>query len=105
MADAAGYEREEATVHIHPLDDPAGHGTGYVVDCLRSARLAVHGETFEDVVKRAVMLGNDTDTTAAVAGGIAGLMFGAEATPGRWRSRLRGMDIVEPLLARLTASA
>lgn len=48
-----------------PLIAPAGSGSGYVVDCLHSARVAVEQLTFERVVQRAVSLGNDTDTTAA----------------------------------------
>jgi ADP-ribosylglycohydrolase len=56
---------------------------------------------FEAVVKAAVALGNDTDTTAAVAGGIAGLRDGIAAIPHRWREALRGRDLYEPLLRKL----
>ncbi|RDJ93188.1 hypothetical protein B4Q13_23610 [Lacticaseibacillus rhamnosus] len=59
------------------------------------------GHCYEDVVQHAVSLGNDTDTTACVAGGIAGLMGGEEGIPDRWKEELRGRDIVEPLLAQL----
>ena len=72
-----------------------------MVDCLNSARLAVEAGPFEDVVKAAVAMGNDTDTTACVAAGIAGLRDGVEAIPLRWREGLRGRDIVAPLLQRL----
>ena len=34
--------------------------------------------------KRAVNLGEDTDTTAAVAGGLAGLYYGEESIPTEW---------------------
>jgi ADP-ribosylglycohydrolase len=43
-------------------------------------------------------MGNDTDTTACVAGGIAGLRDGIDAIPARWRSFLRGESIYRPLL-------
>ena len=43
-------------------------------------------------MKAAIALGNDTDTTACVAGGIAGVRDGAAAIPARWRDRLRGWD-------------
>ena len=58
---------------------------------------------YEDVVKAAVALGNDTDTTACVAGGIAGLRDGVEAIPRRWCEALRGQEVVIPLLQRLIA--
>ncbi len=55
------------------------------------------------VVKKAVALGHDTDTTACVAGGIAGLRDGIEAIPPRWREALRGQEMVQPLLEGLLA--
>lgn len=86
---------------IRPDDPPQGTGSGYVVDCLRSARLALQAETYEQVVKAAVALGNDTDTSACVAGGIAGIRDGVQAIPPRWLEKLRGQDILEPLLKEL----
>lgn len=90
---------------IRPDDPPSGHGSGYVVDCLRSARMAVQSGTFEDVVKAAIALGHDTDTTACVAGGIAGLRDGVQGIPERWLSQLRGKAMVEPLLHQLIERA
>jgi len=55
------------------------------------------------VVRAAVGLGNDTDTTACVAGGIAGLRDGLASIPPRWRDALRGRDLFEPLLDQLLA--
>ena len=85
--------RSEASVSIS--------GSGYVVDCLHSACWATEQGDYEQVVKAAISLGNDTDTTACVAGGIAGLRDGLSAIPPRWREALRGRDLVEPLLDRL----
>jgi len=76
-------------------------GSGYVVDSLRSARWACNNQTYEETVKAAISLGNDTDTTACIAGGIAGLKFGLNGIPQRWREDLRGKEIYEPLLERL----
>lgn len=49
----------------------------------------------------AVQYGHDTDTTAAIAGGLAGLHFGADSIPIDWLSGLRGRAVVDPLLDRL----
>ena len=38
----------------------------------------------------AVRAGYDTDTVAAIAGGLLGAAYGASAVPGRWRSLLHG---------------
>ena len=46
-----------------------------------------------------------TDTTACVAGGIAGLRFGMEGIPQRWRAGLREPELFLPLLEQLLARA
>jgi ADP-ribosyl-[dinitrogen reductase] hydrolase len=96
--------RSELELHLRPDRADPGRGSGYVVDCLISARDCVRAEsTYEGVVKAAVALGKDTDTTAAVAGGIAGLRHGLTAIPERWRKALRGQELVEPMLSALLA--
>jgi ADP-ribosylglycohydrolase len=89
---------------IRPDDPPRGQGTGYVVDCLNSARWAVtHSKNYEQVVRSAIGLGHDTDTTACVAGGIAGIRYGAKGIPNRWQSKLLGRELLDPLLEQLKA--
>ena len=76
-----------------------GNGSGYVVDCLRSAfMILARAESYEEAVKQAVMLGDDTDTTACVVGGLAGSVYGEEGIPVRWLKTLRGREAVEGLL-------
>ena len=80
-------------------------GNGYVVNSLRAAKWASDYPSYEQALKAAISLGEDTDTTACIAGGIAGLKFGVRAIPDRWMKGLRGKDIVEPLLDKLIAKA
>ncbi|MGF1451736.1 MAG: ADP-ribosylglycohydrolase family protein [Opitutales bacterium] len=87
----------ELEKHIRPGAPPAGKGSGYTVDCLHSARLACAEPCYERVIKRAISLGHDTDTTACVAGGIAGLRHGIAGIPERWRAGLRGTAILRQL--------
>jgi ADP-ribosyl-[dinitrogen reductase] hydrolase len=95
-------ENTEFETKIFPKDAIyETNGSGYVVDSLRSARWACNNKTFEKTVKAAISLGNDTDTTACIAGGIAGLIHGFEAIPGRWTENLRGKEVYEPLLEKL----
>jgi ADP-ribosylglycohydrolase len=92
----------ELEFYIRPDDEPMGKGTGYVVDSLRSARMLLKQEhSYEAVVKAAIALGHDTDTTACIAGGLAGIKYGVDAIPERWMQVLRGKDLVEPLLDEL----
>jgi len=99
---ADSIERAEIETRIFPADAVFEvRGSGYVVDSLRAARWACVHETYEQTVKAAVSLGDDTDTTACIAGGIAGLLHGFEAIPERWRAGLRGREIYEPLLEKL----
>lgn len=93
--------RAELEEHIRPDCEPGGTGSGYVVDCLHSARSALREKTFEAVVKRAVLFGNDTDTTAAVAGGIAGARFGLSSIPARWLDSLADREVVESFARQL----
>ncbi|WP_226114045.1 ADP-ribosylglycohydrolase family protein [Burkholderia sp. AU33545] len=71
------------------------------LDTIFSARTAMKGQSFEDVAQTAIQFGNDTDTTAVVACGLAGIKFGIERIPPRWLAQLRGFEIVEPLIVRL----
>lgn len=104
-----GALRDEAALaelewNIRPDEPPVGKGSGYVVDCLRSARMVMDAGDYEAVVKAAIALGNDTDTTACVAGGIAGIRDGVAAVPSRWMQALRGRETAAALLERLLAS-
>jgi ADP-ribosylglycohydrolase len=93
----------EFEFHVRPDAEASVQGTGYVVDCLRSARWATDQGGYENAVRAAISLGNDTDTTACVAGGIAGLRDGLHGIPARWRTNLRGQEIFLPLLEKLVA--
>jgi ADP-ribosyl-[dinitrogen reductase] hydrolase len=91
----------ELDAHVRPEAEPSGSGSGYVVDCLNSARLAARETTFERVIRKAVSIGDDTDTTAAVAGGFAGVRHGLSGIPERWLVALSERSLAEPLIARL----
>ena len=72
---------------------------GYVIDTLEAALWCVlKNNNYKDTVLCAVNLGHDTDTVAAVAGGIAGILYGYEAIPQEWINQLRGKKIIDSLL-------
>ncbi|RQQ52367.1 ADP-ribosylglycohydrolase family protein [Burkholderia stagnalis] len=98
-----GLLAELDVLRSFPTTDQPG-GTGYVLDTIWSSRNALEHESFEDVARTAILFGHDTDTTAAVACGLAGIKFGIDGMPARWLAQLRGFEIVEPMLGRLTES-
>jgi len=58
---------------------------GYVVYTLEAALWSfLNSSSYTETVLKAVNLGADTDTTAAVVGGIAGLFFGYSKIPPKW---------------------
>jgi ADP-ribosylglycohydrolase len=72
--------------------------SGYVVDTLEAALWCVMTTTdYKSCVLKAVNLGEDTDTVAAVAGGLAGILYGYENIPQEWRETLIKRDYIEEL--------
>ena len=43
-------------------------------------------------------LGDDTDTTAAVTGGLAGIIYGFDNIPKEWIDKLKNKDLIEECL-------
>ncbi|RQT56429.1 hypothetical protein DF043_23535 [Burkholderia cepacia] len=103
QAEGAAFLAELDVLRSFPKTDQPG-GTGYVLDTIWSARKALEEESFEEVARTAILFGHDTDTTAAVACGLAGIKFGIEGIPVRWLAQMRGFEIAEPLVARLMAT-
>jgi ADP-ribosylglycohydrolase len=56
---------------------------------------------YKDAVLKAVNLGGDTDTTGAVTGGLAGLLYGVDDIPLSWREQIAGKADIEDLAKRL----
>jgi ADP-ribosylglycohydrolase len=84
---------------------PERGGRGRVWDSFWSAWDAFAGAgSFQETIERAVAYGNDTDTTAAIAGGLAGIRFGLDRIPPDWLARMRGREIVAPLVDGLIAT-
>lgn len=73
--------------------------TGYVIDTLGAALwCALNTDDYAGCVLAAVNLGDDSDTTACVAGALAGAMYGYDSIPREWIEQLRGKDVIEDSL-------
>jgi ADP-ribosylglycohydrolase len=79
-------------------------GAGYVVSTLEAAVWSfLTTDTYSQAVLRAVNLGEDTDTTATVAGALAGLYYGLVQIPEAWRNQLARQADIANLIERFYA--
>lgn len=84
------------------MREPDLRSGGYVVDTLHSALWCLlTTDNYADCVLKAVNLGDDTDTTAAVAGSLAGFMYGAETIPAEWMDALLNKELITDVAERL----
>ena len=75
--------------------------SGYVLDTLEAAVWCLlTTDSYESCVLKAVNLGMDTDTVGAVAGGLAGALYGYEAIPKQWRKTLIKRKYIEEMCER-----
>lgn len=82
-------------------------GSGYSVASLEAALWCFHQtDSFESAVLEAANLGDDADTTAAIAGQLAGAYYGVGGIPAHWLERLHMRADIEAMAdALLNASA
>ena len=75
--------------------------SGYIVDTLEAAIWCLYTtDNYSDCVLKAVNLGKDTDTIAAVAGGLAGLLYGCggkKGIPDKWIKQIAKKDFIKEL--------
>jgi ADP-ribosyl-[dinitrogen reductase] hydrolase len=76
--------------------------SGYVVHTLEASLWCLlNYDDFSSAVLAAVNLGDDTDTTGAVVGGLAGLWYGAKNIPVEWLDVLARRADIEQLVHRI----
>ncbi len=79
--------------------------SGYVVDSLEAAIWCLKTtSSYKECVLRAVNLGDDTDTVAAIAGGLAGALYGYNSIPKEWRDTLIKREYIEEMCERASKS-
>ncbi|KMT22880.1 ADP-ribosylglycohydrolase family protein [Clostridium cylindrosporum] len=84
----------ENNIALYPEEEIKS--SGYVVDTLEAVFWAfLNGDDYKDAVLRAVNLGDDTDTIAALVGALAGIYHGYEDIPSEWLDAIVKKDLVE----------
>lgn len=77
-------------------DIPSG---GFVTHTLRAALWCnLTSSSYEEAVLKAVNLGDDSDTTGAVCGALAGILYGKEAIPREWVAALQAKALINACL-------
>ena len=75
---------------------------GYVMNTWNIAVWCLlNTDNYRDCVLKAVNLGGDADTNAAVAGSLAGFIYGCEDIPEEWLEALQNRKLIERFAGRL----
>ena len=73
--------------------------SGFVLHTLEaSIWCLLNTNSYEEAVLAAVNLGEDTDTTAAVVGGLAGIVYGYDSIPGDWIEELKNKELIDSII-------
>lgn len=87
---------------LHTLQEEEISSSGYVLHSLEASLWCfLNSESYSEAVLKAVNLGEDTDTTGAITGGIAGIYYGFENIPDEWVSELVRKKDIEELCIKL----
>jgi ADP-ribosyl-[dinitrogen reductase] hydrolase len=80
------------------------HSSGYVLDTLEASLWCfLNNDSYKETVLTAVNLGEDTDTTGAVAGGLAGIYYGFDKIPKEWIAVIARKEDITKLANKLNA--
>ncbi len=99
-SDRSSYLRLKDLETFKKLPESAIQSSGYIVHTLEAAVWClIHTDSYASCVLKAVNLGDDTDTTGAVAGGLAGIYYGVDNIPQEWLSTVAKSTYIKQLCA------
>lgn len=88
--------------HLAPATFETVPANAYIKHTFRWVQKVIMEEnSFEDIIIRAANNGGDSDTIAAIAGGLAGVYYGYEAIPERWKEKILRRTEIETLARKL----
>lgn len=98
-AELGHYDRLNDLYNLKMTLEDEISSSGYVVHTLEaSIWCLLNTDSFKDAVLKAVNLGDDTDTVAAVTGGLAGLYYGYAYIPSEWLDVIQKREWIERLI-------
>lgn len=93
------------TAEIAKLPVDEIQSSGYVIHTLEASLWCLlNSSSYAEAVLKAVNLGGDTDTTAAVTGGLAGIYYGVENIPTKWIEQIARKQEIVDLAERFDAA-
>lgn len=99
--DAKEYARFTRVLNrdILHMEERSIQTSGYVIDSLEASLWCFFTtDSYEEAVLKAVNLGSDTDTTACITGGIAGIYYGDELIPKKWTKKIARENDINSLI-------
>lgn len=76
--------------------------SGYVIDSIEAAIWClINTNSYKECMLKAVNLGDDADTVAAIAGGLAGLYYGYDEIPKDWLAVIKKREWIEEMCKKL----
>lgn len=85
-AELGHFERIRDVDSLKGIPEGQIKSGGYVIESIEAALWCMlNTSSYQECVLKAVNLGHDTDTTAAIAGGLAGIYYGYDAIPEAWK--------------------
>ena len=100
-------DNEELVEFERIFDDDFSDGIrsgGYVIDTIETVIYCLKNtDNYKDAVLKAVNLGIDTDTNAAICGGLAGIYYGFDAIPIDWIESIVKLDDILSLCEKFEA--
>lgn len=96
-------EVEGTAYRIAILAEPNEVPNAYVINTLRWALYLVYtSHSFKEVIVRAANMGYDSDTTAAIAGGLAGIYYGFDGIPAEYVDELLIKEELNEIAEKIT---
>lgn len=91
------------TGKIKNIDENKIYSSGYVIHTLEASIWSLlNTKSYSEAVLKAINLGEDTDTTGAVTGGLAGLFYDFENIPKDWIEQIAKNDEIDNLINKLS---
>ena len=78
---------------------------GYVIEVLESSIwFFLNKDSYKETILSIINLGHDTDTSAAIAGGLAGIYYGQKGIPKEWVGSIARVEDIMELGSKLNES-
>jgi len=98
------FERLFSTL-ISSVPETAIKSGGYVIHTLEACIWCLlNSSSFQDAARKAVNLGEDTDTTGCVTGGLAGIHYGLKDIPKEWLNVIVRKDDIGKILLQCNST-